>query len=74
MKSPMAGRDNRERKMKTIFNAANLHCRTSRELEGMKDEIRKDLGACEQRRRQHGASLAKIRTIQSQRRTMRPNL
>lgn len=74
MKSPMAGRDKRERKMRPIFNTASLHCRSSRELEGMKDEIRKDLGTCEQRRRQHAASLAKIRTIEAQRRMRHPRL
>jgi hypothetical protein len=73
MKSPMAGR-NRERKMKTIFNAATLHHRTSRELAGMKDEIQKDLGACAQRARRDQAALAQINRAQAQRRVMRPNL
>ena len=74
MKSPMAGRNQRERKMKTIFNAANLHDRTSRELEAMKDEISKDLGTCEQRRRQDAAALAKIRTVEAQRRATIPRV
>lgn len=60
--------------MTMIFNTADLHRRTSRELAGMKDEISRDIGACEQRRRQHAASLAKIRAIEAQRRMMRPRL
>jgi len=60
--------------MKTIFNAASLQHRSNRELEGMKAEIRKDLGSCEQRRRRDQAALGQIRTVQGQRRSLRPNL
>ena len=60
--------------MNTIINTANLQHRTSRELAGMKDEIRKDLGACEQRRRRDLASLANIRNVEAQRRRMVPRL
>jgi hypothetical protein len=60
--------------MKTIFNAASLQHRSNRELEGMKAEIRKDLGSCEHRRRRDQAALADIRTVQGQRRITRPNL
>jgi hypothetical protein len=53
---------------------ANLQFRTNRELEGMKEEIRKDLGCCEERRRKNHAALGDIRRVQAQRRIMRPNL
>jgi hypothetical protein len=59
--------------MKMIFNAASLQHRSNRELEGMKAEIRKDLGACEQRRRHDQAALGQIRTAQGLRRHLRPN-
>ena len=58
--------------MKLIFNAQARHL-TNRQLDGMIDDIRRDLGACDQRRRSDFAALAKIRTIQAQRRIMRPN-
>lgn len=60
--------------MRLIFNTASLQHRSNRELEGMKAEVRKDLGACEQRRRRDQAALAGIRTVQGQRRMLRPNL
>jgi hypothetical protein len=53
---------------------ADLQARTNRELDGMKEEIRKDLGCIEQRRRQDYAALADIRRVQRQRKIMRPNL
>ena len=53
---------------------AEFAARTNRELDGMKEEIRKDIGYCEQRRRKNCAALADIRRVQAQRRIMRPNL
>jgi hypothetical protein len=57
--------------MKTIFNTASLQARTNPELEGMKNDIRKDLGACEQRRRRDQSALSSIRTVQALRRVRR---
>ena len=57
--------------MKMIFNAHAKHFTTG-EIEGIIDELRRDIGACEQRRRCDIASLALIRTVQMQRRRLRP--
>ena len=57
-----------------LISKADLHKKTDRELAGMKDEIRKDIGNCEQRRRRDQAALTAIRTVQAQRRILRPNL
>lgn len=57
-----------------LISKADLYKKTDRELAGMKDEIRKDIGNCEQRRRRNQAALAAVRTVQAQRRIMRPNL
>ena len=57
--------------MKQIFNAQARHL-TNHELDGIIDELRRDLGACEQRRRSDTASLALIRAVQMQRRRLRP--
>jgi hypothetical protein len=57
-----------------IMSRSDLYRKTTRELEGMKEEIRKDIGSCEQRRRKDYAALADVRKVQAQRRIMRPNL
>jgi hypothetical protein len=57
-----------------IMKLSDLYAKSARELEGMKEEIRKDIGACEQRRRRNYAAVADIRKVQAQRRIMRPNL
>lgn len=57
-----------------IMSLTDVYNRTTRELDGMKEDIRKDAGACEQRRRKDYAALADIRKVQAQRRIMRPNL
>jgi len=57
-----------------LISKADLYRRTNRELAGMKDEIRKEIGNCEQQRRKGHAALQNIRTVQGQRRLLRPNL
>lgn len=52
---------------------ADLQKRTNRELAALKDEIRKDIGACEQRRRKGCSALEDIRKVQAQRRITPPN-
>ncbi len=59
--------------MKLIVKT-DLYYRSTRELAGMAEEIRKDIGNCEQRRRQNYAALANIRKVQTQRKIVRPTL
>jgi len=59
--------------MKPI-SKADLHGGTNRELEGLKDEFRKDAGNCERQRRRDYSALEEIRKVQGQRRILRPNL
>lgn len=53
---------------------AEFNARTNRELDGMREEIRKDIGYCEQRRRHNQAALAQVKRVQAQRKIMRMNL
>ena len=46
--------------------------RSNRELAGMKEEILKDIAACEQRRRKGYSALEDIRRVQAQRRIKPP--
>jgi hypothetical protein len=46
----------------------DLQKRTNRELAGMKNEIRKEIGNCEQQRRKGYSALEEIRKVQAQRR------
>lgn len=57
-----------------LISKADLLRRTNRELAGLKEEIRKDIGNCEQQRRKGYAAQADIRTVQGMRRQLRPNL
>ena len=57
-----------------LMSKADLYGRTNRELAGMRDEIRKDIGNCEQRRHRNYAALDDVRKVQGQRRILRPNL
>ena len=57
-----------------LMSKADLYRRTNRELAGMKEEIRKELGNCEGHRRKVLTALADVRTVQGQRRTLRPNM
>ena len=54
--------------MNTI-SKADLHKRNNRELAGLKEELRKSIGNCEQQRRKAYAALEDIRKVQTQRRT-----
>lgn len=57
-----------------LTDKADLYKKTNRELAGMKEEIRKGIGNCEQQRRRGYAALEDIRKVQGQRRILRPNL
>jgi hypothetical protein len=57
--------------MKLIFNAQAQRF-TNHELDGIIAELRRDIGACDQRRSSDAASLALIRAVQMQRRRLRP--
>lgn len=57
-----------------LTSIADLFRRSSRELMGMTDEIRKDLGNYEQQRRRDYNALENIRKVPGQRRIQRPNL
>ncbi len=57
-----------------IISKADLHRKTDRELAGLKEELRKSVGNCEQQRRKGYAALDDVRKIQGQRRILRPNL
>jgi len=57
-----------------LMSRGDMYRRTSRELDGMRDEIRKDIGNCERRKRRDLAALADIRAVQGQRKVQRPNL
>lgn len=51
-----------------LMSNADLHRRTNRELAGLEDELRKDIGNGEQQRRRDYAALHDIRKVQGQRR------
>ena len=57
-----------------LINKADLFRRTFREVAGMQDEIKKEIATCDRQRRKAYAALADIRTVQGQRKIMRPNL
>ena len=57
-----------------MISKADLYRRTNRELAGLKEEFRREAGNCEQKRRKAYAALQDIRTVQGERRIMRPNL
>jgi hypothetical protein len=56
-----------------LISKPDLHKKTDRELAGLKEEFRKNVGDCEQQRRKGYAALADIGKVQGQRRIMRPN-
>jgi hypothetical protein len=57
-----------------LMSKSDLFNRTNRELAGLKEEIRKDIGNCEEQRRKDYSAIEDIRKVQGQRRIMRPNL
>jgi hypothetical protein len=74
MKRLHAGAAKQKEETMKLMSQADMYRRTNRELAGMKDEIRKDIGSCEQQRRRDYAALADIRKVQGQRRILRPNI
>jgi hypothetical protein len=56
-----------------LISKADLYKKTDRELAGLREEFRKSIGTCEQQRRKGYAAQADIRTVQGQRRILRPN-
>jgi hypothetical protein len=60
--------------MKLIFSKAAMWRATNHKLDALTAEIRRDIGCCEQRKRKDYAQLEDIRTVQRQRRILRPNL
>ena len=57
-----------------LMSKADLYKKTNRELAGLKEQVRKDAGNCEQQRRRDYAALEDIRKVQGQRKILRPNL
>jgi len=57
-----------------LMARADLNRKTDRELAGLKEEFRKRVGNCEQQLRRGYAALSDIRTVQGQRRSLRPNV
>lgn len=57
-----------------MVSKADLYKKSNRELAGLQQEIRKQMGNCEQDRRRGYTAIQNIRTVQGQRRMMRPNL
>jgi hypothetical protein len=57
-----------------LISKADLYKKTNRELAALKEQVRKDIGNCEQQRRKDYTALEDIRKVQGQRRIMRPNL
>ena len=60
--------------MKLIFSKAAMWSATNHKLDALTAEIRRDIGYCEQRKRKDYAQIEDIRTVQRQRRILRPNL
>jgi hypothetical protein len=52
---------------------ADLQKRTNRELAGMENEIRKEIGVCEEQRRKAYSALEDIRRVRAQRRMIKPS-
>jgi hypothetical protein len=73
LKGSMAGPRTEEATMKLV-SKADLYKKSDRALAGLKEEIRKGIGNCEQDRRRGYAAQQNIRTVQGQRRLLRPNL
>ena len=57
-----------------LMSITALFRRTNRELESLKEEIRRDIGACEDQRQRDYAALDDIRKVHRPRRIVRWNL
>jgi hypothetical protein len=73
MKGSIAEPRTEEATMKLI-SQPDLYRKSDRDLAGLKEEFRKQVGNCEADRRRGYTALQNIRTVQGQRRTLRPNL
>jgi hypothetical protein len=73
MKGSMAEPRTEETTMKPI-SQPDLYRKSDRALAGLKEAFRKEAGRCEEDRRRAYAALQNIRTVQAQRRVLRPNL
>jgi hypothetical protein len=60
--------------MKLIFSKAAMWNVNNRKLDALVAEVRRDIGYCEQRKREDYAKLEDIRKVQAQRRIKRFNL
>jgi hypothetical protein len=60
--------------MKLIFSKAAMWRVNNRKLDALTAEIRRDIGYCEQRKREDYAQLEDIRKVEAHRRNLRPNL
>ena len=74
MKGSMPGPQQMEENMKLIFSKAAMWQVTNIRLDALTAELRRDIGCCEQRKRKDYAQIEDIRTVQRQRRILRPNL
>ena len=60
--------------MKLIFSKAAMWQVTDRKLDALTAELRRDIGWCEQRKREDYAQLEDIRKVEQKRRIVRFNL
>ena len=57
-----------------LISRTDMRKLSNRQLDGLKEEIRKGIGSAEQQRRKGYNALEDIRKVRAQRSTMRPNL
>ena len=69
----MRGLSQKERTMKLI-SRTDMYKRSNNELSRLQEEVRRKLGDLEREKRRVQATQADIRTVQGQRKIMRPNL
>jgi hypothetical protein len=74
MKRLHAGASTQEEDMKLIFSKAAMWRVNNRKLDALTVEVRRDIGYCEQRKREDYAQLEDIRKVEAHRRNLRPNL
>ena len=74
MKGSMPGPRIVEENMKLIFSKAAMWQVNNRKLDALTAEIRRDIGYCEQRKREDYAELEDIRKVEAKRRIVRFNL
>jgi hypothetical protein len=57
-----------------LYSQSDLYRKSDRALAGLKEEVRNAIGKCEADRRRGYTAQQNIRTVQAQRRVLRPNL